>query len=311
VMKGIVIAVILSITISFVVGIQAPGNRKTSLPKGFVHTPVGPLPEDCVHKVDNGAHVYEGKNGVLHVKSPVTDIIKTIPACDIRKYITAYLTKFKSPAVYDGWLAFTCWQYPNASGTISSFLGSFSVPQAPQNDPEVLYLFTALQNVNWIPIIDPDPTIFDIIQPVLQYPGDNGNYWSVKSWYVTLDQGALASPEIIVAVGSDVFGNMTKTGPESWYIGGTSASGQVTKLDVSRPRLAKQPWAYNTAEGYGVLGCGYEPTNSCSFTNLMLTANGQQLTPQWSAHQSPTPKCDETAHINSPSSVDITFQKTK
>ena len=23
---------------------------------------------------------------------------------------------------------------------------------------------------------------FDILQPVLQYPGDAGNYWSVKSW---------------------------------------------------------------------------------------------------------------------------------
>lgn len=47
--------------------------------------------------------------------------------------------------------------------------------------------------------MDPEPSgAFDIIQPVLQYPGDEGNYWSVKSWYVTLKSGALASDEIKV-----------------------------------------------------------------------------------------------------------------
>ena len=36
---------------------------------------------------------------------------------------------------------------------------------------------------SWIPKVDPHPSqAFDIIQPVLQYPGDNGDYWSVKSW---------------------------------------------------------------------------------------------------------------------------------
>jgi len=299
-MKAVLLA--LSVIIGLVV--------VTSLPLGFVHTPIGPLPSHCVHTVGNDDFIYEDKHGALLIKDKKTDIFKKIiPPCNIRKYLNDYLSRRMAPAVYDGWLAFASWQYPNASGTISSFLGSFTVPEAPAMVPEVLYLFTGLQNVNWIPIVDPDPTIFDIIQPVLQYPGDNGLYWSVKSWYVTLDQGALASNEIKVAVGSQIFGNMTKTGPESWFIGGSSA-GELTTIDVSRPRLAKQPWAYTTAEGYGVLGCGYEPTNSCSFTDLVLEANQQTLTPTWQVFQSPTPKCYETAHINSASSIDITFQKS-
>jgi len=305
--SSILFCIIVSAVLVF--GIRI-GSQKTSLQAGFVHTPIGPLPAHCVHEVDNGAHVYEGPDGILRVKNPITDIIKVISPCDIRQHIASYLMRRMSPQVYDGWLAFTSWQYPNASGSIDTFLGSFTVPLAPANVPEVLYLFTGLQNVNWIPIVDPEPAIFDIIQPVLQYPGDNGNYWSVKSWYVTLDQGAIASPEIKVAVGSEIFGNMSRTGPESWFIGGTNAAGAVAKIEVSRPRLAKQPWAYNTAEGYGVLGCGYEPTNSCSFTDLVITADGKQVTPSWKAFQSPTPKCGETAHINSPSSVDITFQKS-
>jgi hypothetical protein len=75
---------------------------------------------------------------------------------------------------YDGWLAYTTYEAPT---DIDSFLGYFSVPDEPQNDPEVLYLFTGLQNVNWIPLVDPEPSVFDIIQPVLQYPGDDGDYW--------------------------------------------------------------------------------------------------------------------------------------
>lgn len=35
-----------------------------------------------------------------------------------------------------------------------------------------------------IPIHDPEVPVFDIIQPVLQYPADGGYYWSVKSWSV-------------------------------------------------------------------------------------------------------------------------------
>jgi len=48
---------------------------------------------------------------------------------------------------------------------------------------------------------------------VLQYPGDDGNYWSVKSWYVTLDVGTVESQEVPLAVGDFVFGNMTQVGP--------------------------------------------------------------------------------------------------
>lgn len=54
---------------------------------------------------------------------------------------------------------------------------------SPASTPDILYIFTGLQNIDWIPKVDPEPSAaFDIIQPVLQYPGDGGDYWSVKSW---------------------------------------------------------------------------------------------------------------------------------
>ncbi len=71
------------------------------------------------------------------------------------------------------------------------------------------------------------------------------NVCSVRSWYVTLTGDVLASPEFEISTGDSVFGNMTKIGPTSWFIGGSSSqTGASTWLNVSRPFLATQPWAY-------------------------------------------------------------------
>jgi len=74
--------------------------------------------------------------------------------------------KRQFPSDYDGWLAYTAWNYPDGIG---KFYGNFSVPtKAPKNYPQVLYLFTGLQNIDWVPKVDPLPSgPFDIIQVLL------------------------------------------------------------------------------------------------------------------------------------------------
>jgi len=266
-----------------------------------VLTPMGPIPESCYHEVPPGTHIVDMGEGAYY-EHPVTHTIHSLPRCSARPLVQ------KAPQEYDGWLAYTTFSYPRG---ISSFLGRFSVPNNPQNTPEVLYLFTGLQNVDWIPIVDPEPSIFDIIQPVLQYPADSGFGWSVKSWYVTLDSGYIASSEISTKAGDVIFGNMTKTGSMKWFIGGTSiASGQITSISVSRNRLLRQPWAYNTLECYGCSGgCSYYPTVPIKFTDLALFDESRaKVTPTWVAHKSPQDVCRETATIISPSAVTISFQ---
>jgi len=278
----------------------------SALPNGFVHTPLGPLPNECVHRVKSGSHVYVDDEGFATVYHPVTLNAYKLPSCDVRKYL-AERKREAGPLEYDGWLAYTTFQ---TTVGFRSFLGYFSVPDQPAYDPEVLYLFTGLQNVNWIPIVDPEPPVFDIIQPVLQYPGDGGNYWSVKSWYVTLNSGYLVSDEVQVNVGDNIYGNMTQTGAQTWYIGGTSTqNGQTTSITVTHPRLAVQPWAYNTLECYGCSGgCSYEPTVPVQFTKLIIIdANGITTTPKWVPSVSPTRFCNEHAVVNSPTSVTINF----
>jgi len=275
---------------------------------GYVNTPVGWVREECVHNVPNGA-VADCNDERCIVKHPNGTLFKKIHLCTARN-VSKPIISYRKRGVeqsYDGWLAYTTYQAPT---DIDSFLGYFSVPDQTASVPEVLYLFTGLQNVDWIPIIDPEPSVFDIIQPVLQYPGDNGNYWSVKSWYVTLGSDVLTSSEIQVAVGSLVFGNMTRTASSTWFIGGTNAAGQTTSLTVTRDRLLHQPWAYNTAECYGCNSCSYEPDNAVQFTQLAIQYQGQPLVPNWVASTSPNPICSELATVNSPSAVTITFQQS-
>jgi len=263
----------------------------------WVKTPVGLVHRDCIHRVPSGTHIDDTEERTL-ITDGETGEVRTLTPCG------KSIRQIKRQ--YDGWLAYVTSQADNDYDT---FLGLFSVPDAPQDTPEVLYLFTGLQNVDWIPLIDPPPDNFDIIQPVLQYPGDNGNYWSVKSWYVTLTNDVLTSDEIQVNTGDEIFGNMTKTATNTFYIGGTdNQSGQNTYLSVTRDLLATQPWAYCTAECYGCGGCSYEPTNAIEFTKLQLFLDGKQLTPKWVPSVSPNPMCNEKATVNDATSVTITFQ---
>jgi hypothetical protein len=266
-------------------------------PAGWVPTPVGLVHKDCLHRVPSGTHIADSEDGAV-ITDGRTGEVRRLSPCG--------RTPIRPPGQYDGWLAYVTSQ---ADVDYDTFLGIFSVPNAPADDPEVLYLFTALQNVDWIPLVDPNPGPFDIIQPVLQYPGDNGDYWSVKSWYVTLTNDVVASDEIQVSTGDEIFGNMTKTATNTFYIGGTDTqSQQNTYLSITRDLLATQPWAYCTAECYGCGGCSYEPTNAIDFTKLQLFYKGQQLTPKWVPSVSPNPMCNEKATVNDATSVTITFQ---
>eukprot|EP01090_Pellita_catalonica_P005862 TRINITY_DN16084_c0_g1_i2.p1 TRINITY_DN16084_c0_g1~~TRINITY_DN16084_c0_g1_i2.p1 ORF type:complete len:172 (+),score=10.14 TRINITY_DN16084_c0_g1_i2:62-517(+) len=124
-------------------------------------TPFGPFLENCVHNIPNGAHVTHVDNMTI-VFDPLTGQINKIPPCASAEPLLGK----EDVGSYDGWLAYTSFHYPAG---ISKFLGYFSVPSAPEYDPQVLYLFTGLQNVNWIPIVDPPPSVFGIIQPCLLY----------------------------------------------------------------------------------------------------------------------------------------------
>jgi len=298
-------------------------------PEGHKNTPWGYIKQECHHTVPSGSVLERNAeggvdvllNGAVHSKLPKCayaprDMFVAQKKSGAFSEKRGQNAKRQFPSDYDGWLAYTQWQYPGASQSIDAFTGYFSVPDAPSSTPDVLYVFTGLQDDDWVPIVDPTPTKFDIIQPVLQYPADSGAGWSAKSWFVTLDIGAIATKEIAFATNASVvFGNMTRTGVQAYFVDSVNpATGQSTHLTVKHARLSTQPWAFTTIECYGCSssfggdGCDYLPTSPIHFTKMLLTAHGRTVTPQWQALISPNPICNTAATIISPQKVDYNFQ---
>lgn len=286
-----------------------------AVPPGHKSTPWGYIREECQHDVPSGS-VLEPRGSGFDV---IVDnaVVKHLPKCPYprEKMFLNFKKKRQFPSDYDGWLAYTQWKYGGASQSIDKFIGSFSVPDEPASTPDVLYVFTGLQSDDWVPIVDPTVPNFDIIQPVLQYPANSGSGYSARSWFVTLDIGAIASNEISFAVNSTVFGNMTRTGPTSYFVDSVNpATKQHTHITVNHARLSTQAWAFTTIECYGCTdsfggsGCSYLPTQPIHFTHMLLQSGGKPIKPQWQALVSPNPICNTAATILGPATVDYNFQ---
>jgi len=242
------------------------------------------------------------------------------PPCDHQPIFTQSRMSASSPNQFDaeGWQVYAAFNnYWNKS--FDSFLGFWNVPDAPAywpfngTDQHVIYLFTGLQSDNWIPFNPVVPVLFDIIQPVLQYgysdPNGGGAFWGLASWFVTLDGSTLWSDLEHVQEGDKIFGNMTRTGFNSWYIGATVLNSVAeTSLTISDVRLISQPWAYVVLEVYAVYQCNEFPTESVVFDGLMLFEGKKHVKPWWQLYRGQTPQvCTENIVRNSTEVITINF----
>ena len=317
--------VVVATVVAASVSAKAPSSEWKPVPGGY-----GYVHSDCLYEVPNGAWIEEQASSAAaaaaaaaassheprytvvraHQHGPVVLVLPPCPHPRISAYAAAAAAAARSSSPhaaaaaqdvgsYDGWLAYTQYKSQDPNG-FYSMLNLMSVPGLPSVAPEVLYLFPGLQNDDWVPIVDPEPDVFDIIQPVLQYPADTSNGWGLKSWYVTLNSNVLYSQEIPAPQNSKVMCNMTRTGDATWYIGGAVA-GQNTFLTVTNvARLTAQPWAFVTEECYGCEygGCQSEFPESTpvDFTNILLrNSAGHVELAKWVNLTSPNPLCNEHA----------------
>jgi len=276
---------------------------------GWLRTPVGLAHPSCIHRVPSGSSI-NSESGRTIVTKPDGSLLQ-IPKCD---HQPVFPQSNSSQDFAAGWQAWTTYQSSNPAG-LSSFLGYFTIPNNPlEVDGQTLFMFTGLQNYNWIPGPNspPAPSLFEIIQPVLQWgpsAGGGGNYWTLASWYVTIDAGFLISDLIPVNAGDSIYGNMTLIAPNSWYIGGTVvSSGTTVSLVATKNRLKVNQWAYCTLEVYNDGStCGEYPTNPQLYSKLKLFEAKQVVTPTWQVNVTPDPICGEHATVESPSDVTIHF----
>jgi len=291
--------------IALIDAIPRPGKEWGLTPIGWGHS-------SCVHIVQNGAHVrrIEPTDGSSSYKVENPDgSSEILPRCHFQFQSAFEQTESEFEG---GWQVWSTYQSPTS---FDSFLGLFTIPDTPQTYvSQTLFMFTGLQNFNWIPGPDQPtpPDQFEIIQPVLQYgpsAAGGGEFWTLASWYVTIDAGYIVSNLSQVASGDVVFGNMTLLDPDTWFIyGRTMTGGVVTQITVDRPRLVSNPWAYCTLEVYDNAGeCSQYPTIPQVYSKLFLTSNKKQVIPQWTANITVSPICGEHTTIESPQQVTLHF----
>lgn len=247
----------------------------------------------------------------------------SIEKCDTKNgTLPLRVTGTPLPPDYDGWLQYTAVNVSKLGlkGGFDAFVNTMSVPDEPERAPQILYLFPGLQNIDWIPKVDPEPredNPFDILQPVLQYSGGlfSKGKWVLKSWYVTVNSGALQTRGIDVQAGDSILCNMTRTGDQDWLVTGTlkSDASKSQQLQASNPRLKLQPWAYNTLECYGCNGCSTYPKQPITFTENKLYQAGKEVQvpgDMWEINPKPAKKlmCHEKTAVAANGDTTISFQ---
>lgn len=327
-------AVLLSLLVSTITSnpflLPTPPDKlkATSIFNGdlYAATPAGWVLAHCVYDIPGNAEI-EKHNSTTLVRL-ISGELKTVPQClpkvnsenpVLRRNNARSESARQSrqlPPDYDGWLQYAAFNHTPSFDTMTNLM---SVPDVPKAVPQILYFFPGLQNYDWIPKVDPEPTLrtpFDIIQPVLQYPGFSPDAWGVRSWYVTIHAGALQSELLPVAVGDNIMCNMTRTGAKSWFIGAKLPDGKFTNQKVNdltpgaSTRMRFQPWAYVTLECYGCRGCSTYPEQPIVFSDIKLTADGEAIIPIWRPNPKPQPHqmCKENTTVEGPDKITISFQ---
>lgn len=182
-----------------------------------------------------------------------------------------------------GWIADAVYTAPRRS---RSFGGSWVVPPLPaKNDGQTLYLFTGIQPTFSGPLV--------IAQPVLAYQQNQGEAWTLASWFCC-DAGH--STPISASPGDRISGIIDYS-PGQWKIVTMNLNtGKSTTLLVNTTEILNQ--YYVTLETYGIQQCSDYPTGSTTFKNLTaFDANGR-VNLQWSIQQQ-DPTCRETALVQS------------
>jgi len=288
----------------------------------YTKTPFGHILTHCTHEVPENSHLVAQEDGSTKVLTEAGQQY-VIPACDTRNGTLSVRLSRPLPPDYDGWLQYTAVNVSKLglTGGFDAFTNLMSVPDKPKQAADQLFLFPGLQNIDWIPKVDPEPTEsnpFDIIQPVLQYPSSSffhSKEWELKSWYVTVNSGAIYSSGVNVDAGDSILCNMTRTGEDSWVVIGTlnGGKGKTQRQSATNARLKLQPWAYNTLECYGCTGCDTYPTKPITFTDNKLYQAGKQVDvpgSSWAVNPKPAAKlkCHEKTAVAANGDTTISFQ---
>jgi len=273
----------------------------SAIPKGFVPTPFGLRPKQCVHRsVGNNVLLKPTKEGVqvVHANGTLLNFLPALPEC------IAWEEKMRAGremrrngtrvgfSPLDGWLDNAGYYPPSLVGT---FQGNYLVPPSPYDGSQVLFYFIGTENFQ-------TGVGVTILQPVLTW-GNGIDGWSMASWNCCPSgQSHESNPITGFGSGNTLYGQIVNPNNGNWNVVSGFGSQQtvLTVADAGRTF----DWTDVTLETYSVASCNEFPNGPMVFSSMSMTLQGGgQVTPSWS----PTgaTECNGQMTVNSPSTITI------
>lgn len=210
------------------------------------------------------------------------------PGDMLRLLDVSMLTAAQEPL--HGYLCVTLWDWEherkqlNIDDSITSYGMKWKVPSPPKDEAEqAIFLFNGIQPS----VTNPNKAV---LQPVLQWgnggPIDGGRFWSVSSWYVRGQLGALdiatRTRAIRVEPGQELSAQISLIGTSEGIFSyvcefvGIPGSALVVRVQTELVRLTA------ALEGYDVFGEAQLPGSAMtSFQEIDIRAGAKRLNPKW------------------------------
>jgi len=242
----------------------------------------------CVTEIDEAFFHMEHVGENIVVTTPSKKIV--VPPCK-----TGVTAKHG-----DAWKAWA--QYQNDSN-ITSIYSKWIVPAAPTESGQQTLFY-------WNGVEPTDNSA--VLQPVLQYgfsAAGGGEYWTLASWFVSGSHGSFWSKLTRVETGDIIEGTNEILKNGTWVItGAVKAKGITTSFSYKPNFPAAWTYAYEALEAYTIDDCPeYPAAGVISFTDIVVQAGGQTVTPKWQPLTQDPITCKEHATVVDPTRVDIYF----
>ncbi|KAJ7683854.1 hypothetical protein B0H17DRAFT_1137478 [Mycena rosella] len=235
-----------------------------------------------VAHVGNDIHVIDANGTVLHIATP-----------SVRGSPTAAAVSPEET----GWVAFASWL--NTGAPIGSFKASWTVPPMPASQHgQTLFLFNSIE-----------PATGDaIMQPYGGSAAGGGQFWSVATWYLYMDQTFFTTP-VQVSVGQTLDGIVELVGTSGSTFTYNSQFTNIGGTSLTIAGSEQLAWATITLEAYAVTTASDYPTGSTVFsgTNLELSS-GVFPSVSWSTQSDPADGLSTTINVEGSTSATITIK---
>lgn len=271
-----------------------------AFPEGYVSTPHGMRPAECVIQVESGSEIEETSDGLLIVTpSGKRTIMSTPESCnqDMPRF-WATRKKIRNGSSPNAWIDNAGWYPPG--GNLGSFTGTYTIPKTPaarEKKEGKLYWFIGFENTNSGPV--------NILQPVLTYEYVG---WTYSSWCccprnITVQSNVIKG----FGPGDTVKGVIQRQSGDTWLIDSINPAGEHATL---KPRVGSYDYAWADvtfeleADG-GHYSCDQLAQGPFTFSDLVVKdGNGETLTPHWQA--SGGTMCAGSTRVKSASEIVIT-----